>query len=70
MTLVFFVKKIIYRYTKTIKRYNDVQIYNYLKITGTSQDTVLSIKMWRVSCYTVKTMKSCNLQPPGWTSKS
>lgn len=53
-----------------IKRYNDVQIYNYLKITGTSQDTVLSIKMWRVSCYTVKTMKSCNLQPPGWTSKS
>lgn len=65
MTLVFFVKKIIYGYTKAIKRYNDVQIYNYLKITGTSQETVLSIKMWSVSCHTVNTMNSCNLQPPG-----
>ena len=39
VTLAFFVKKIISRYTKAIKRGDELHIYNYLKITGTSQET-------------------------------
>lgn len=34
VTLAFFVKKIISKYTKAIKRGDELHIYNYLKITA------------------------------------